>query len=187
MNIKEKIQNALIKSKNNHWAIRLKSSFPDKDNFDGIVLHYTPDIIVINEIGDFEFNGIVVLNRNKIVGVRDDAFEECENEIIRDNGSIKELSKLKWIKNISSFQDLLNVIKKKGIWPGVEMASKKSNAFYLGPVTSVGQKDFSLYCYDAEGKWEKEYGLEYKGIGKVEFKSKYTENFNNFMKRNNPQ
>lgn len=66
------------------------------------------------------------------------------------------------------------------------MVSKKSKGFYLGPITSVGQNIFSLYCYDAKGKWEKEYGLEYKGIGKVEFQSKYTVNFNNFMVRNNP-
>lgn len=66
------------------------------------------------------------------------------------------------------------------------MVSKKSKGFYLGPITSVGEDGFSLYCYDAEGKWEKEYGLEFKGIGKVEFQSKYTENFNGYMVRNNP-
>lgn len=113
MSIKEKIEQALIKSKSKHWAIRLKSSFPDKDNFDGIVLHYSPEIIVIHEIRDFEFDGIVILNRNKIVGIRDDSFEKCENAIIRNDRTIKDLSKIKWIRNIGNFKSLLTKIIKK--------------------------------------------------------------------------
>lgn len=186
MKLKDKTEIGLEKSKNDRWTIRLTSSFPAKDVFDGIVLHYSSELVIIHELRDFQFDGIVAINRKKISKIRDGEFEACENNIIRDSGTIKELSKIQWIKKKDTFRDLISEIMKKKIWPAVEMASKKSNGFYVGPITSVKQNMFSLFCYDAKGKWENEYDLEYNRIGKVEFKSRYTDFFNDFMKRKNP-
>ena len=57
-----------------------------------------------------------------------------------------------------------------------------NSAFYLGPITNVNTKHFSIMCYDAAGKWEKEYQLDYNEVFKIEFDSKYCNHFNSFMK-----
>ncbi|MBK7994094.1 MAG: hypothetical protein IPK14_11925 [Blastocatellia bacterium] len=41
---------------------------------------------------------------------------------------------------------------------------------------------FFLKCYDASGKWEKVYKINYDEVFRIEFDSKYCNRFNHYMK-----
>jgi len=74
----------------------------------------------------------------------------------------------------------------RDIWPGVELVDKersqKSPMFFVGPITEVGRSEFSIYCYDAAGCWEKTYKLEIQNIFKIIFDDMYTKHFNRYMR-----
>jgi hypothetical protein len=84
--------------------------------------------------------------------------------------------------------DVIVALMKRDIWPGVEILSgrKKDPVFYLGPITRTTEEGFFLYCYDADGTWEKEYEIDYDEVFKVQFDSRYCNRFNAYMRERVP-
>ncbi len=175
------IRAALSMSRKKKSVIRMRTSLPDKDVFDGIVLHVTRSIVVFRQIADLELDGVVFLPFGKISSVRVGKFEEATGKVLGFNGELKKLQKLPWIKKISTFRELMKVLSRDNFWPVVEMNHKGESALYIGPILQTTTRWFYLYCYDATGKWEKGYTLRYNEISKVEFYDRYSHHFNNYM------
>jgi len=180
------IEETINKSIASKSVIRLKTDFPDGDCYDGIVLHYSKSIVVICEMRDFNFDGLIILSKKHVVGVRDSEYEKCASQIIRFNDEIKKIKNTKWLSEILTTKDVLSYLFKKNIWAAIEIINGNSTALYLGPITRINRTQFGLYCYDAKGLWESEYTLKYSDVARIEIGSMYTNTFNKYMKATNP-
>ena len=171
------------KSLTQKWSLRFKVKRTG-DNYDGVVMMIRPTFIVLQELTSFYFDGIIILPKKVISGYRDNQFDRCKNEIIRQNRAINKLSLPKWLQSCQSVPQILIEMMERGIWPAIESVSKDKpgSALYLGQVDEVGNVGLYIYCYDAAGKWEKEYYLSYQNIIKIELNSDYCKNFNRYMK-----
>jgi hypothetical protein len=175
------------KSLNEKWCLRLKTKHPDGDDYDGVITHIKQGFIVLREERDFEFDGVIIIPKKFIKGVRDNKYEACANQILHENGAIKKLRSPRWIGSCDALPQVLMTMMKRGIWPGVEIVfdDGKDSAFYIGPITRVEDGRFFLKCYDAAGNWERVYELNYGEVFRVEFDSKYCNYFNAYMKSRN--
>lgn len=172
------------KSLNKKWLVRFITKHPDGDCYDGIVLKEAKDFIVIASENDFEFDGILILSKKFIKGFRDGKFEKCFNEIIRFNSQIKKIKLPTWLNKCQHIKNIFQEIKNHNIWPLVEIVfnkGKKSD-FYIGLILGGNEKEVGVRGYNAMGKWEKEYVLDYNEILRISFNDKYSKHFNNFMK-----
>ena len=175
------------KSLEGRWSMRFKTRHPDGDNYDGVILHIGEQFVVMREERDFEFDGLIVLPKKVVRGVRDGEFERCANEILRHNGELARLKVPSWIGRCATISDILVTAAKRRIWPGIEMLfNDGSTAFYLGPIESVSGEGFETRCYDAAGKWEKRYSLRWEEIFRVEIGSRYCTHFNKYMRARLP-
>lgn len=52
------------KSLNERWCMRFKTNHPDSDEFDGVITHIAPKFIVLYEVREFEFDGIVDVKKS---------------------------------------------------------------------------------------------------------------------------
>lgn len=173
------------KSLQEKWCIRLNTLHPDGDAYDGVVTHIKRSFIVLKVSRDFEFDGIMVFPKKFIKGYRDGKFEQCENEILRENGEIPKCQSPDWLDLCDSLPQVIAEMKQRDIWPGIEILfnDKSENAFYIGPITQLAGDKFFLNCYDAAGQWEKDYKLTYSEIFRIEFDTKYCTHFNNYMRK----
>lgn len=181
MKVSEKYNQSLEKK----WFIRFKTIHPDGDNCDGIVLAIKRSFLVMKESSDFELDGTIILPKRVVRGYRDSGFERCYNNIIRSNAQINNIAIPDWLHKCSSVREVVFQLKNNDIWPGVEMLfdEGKRSAFYLGPIFEIRVHSFSINCYDATGKWEAVYDLDYDKVFRIEFDSKYCNHFNNYMKK----
>lgn len=179
-----KFERKYKKSFTEQWRMRFETRHPDEDFYDGVIINIKPDFIVLREEEDFEFNGIIVLPKRFVKNVRDNKFDKCINEIIRFNGTINKLKPPKWLDACETIQQVFSTAKRRKIWLAAEILfnDDRKSALYLGPITNVRNDGFSIKCYDAEGKWEKEYQLDFEEVLRLEFDSKYCNHFNAFMK-----
>jgi hypothetical protein len=131
---------------------------------------------------------VVILPKRVVKGYRDNRFEECCNQILRQNGAIKKAHAPRWLDECDSLPAVLAEIQRRDIWPGLEIVfdDGRESAFYLGPIIELGKESLWLNGYDAAGKWEKVYKLVYAEIFRIEFDSKYCNHFNRYMKMTNP-
>ncbi|MHC5083966.1 MAG: hypothetical protein ACYTET_08535 [Planctomycetota bacterium] len=149
------LANKYKKSKELKWCLRFKTYHPDGDTYDGIVTHIQK-------------------------------FEKCGNTILQHNREIKKAKSPRWLDNCITFRQILEKLKQKDIWPAVEIIfrdkQKTKTLFYIGPITQIKKNAFWIHCYDATGKWEKEYKIGYDEIFKIEFNDNYSRHFNAYMR-----
>lgn len=181
-----KISDGLKKSERKEYLIRLKTSHPNGETVDGIVLQHTADYVVLAVEVDFEFNGIAFLQKKFIRGIRDSKYEKCYNRVIRFNKSIDKVKMPGWVQDCLSLEDVLKHLQMNCIWPSVEMVfsekrTRYNSAFYVGPIQEVRQKEFLMNSYDADGSWEKCYKLRMSEIYKIGIYDRYTTHFNKFV------
>lgn len=173
----------LRKSQLEKWAIRVRTRHPDKDNYDGVVLTFSRSLVVLQEEENFEFAGVMVLPRTSIKSLRDNKYDKCANEILRQNGQMRRLTRAAWVRELQTVRQTILEVKKRGIWPAIETVRQGESALYIGPILHATQRSLTLRCYDAAGKWEDEYTIAYREIFRIEIWSAYTKHFNAYMKR----
>jgi hypothetical protein len=164
--------------------MRFKTAHPDGDNYDGVITHIKPRFFVLREERDFELDGVIILPKRFIKGVRDGKYERCSNQILRQNGAMKKLRSPSWLDSCETILQVFTSLMKRNVWPGVESIFNNlaESPFYIGPITRVADDRFFLKCYDAAGVWEKTYELNYDDVFKIEFDSQYCNHFNAYMK-----
>lgn len=174
------------KSLDDRWFMRFRTRHPEGDDYDAVILHVAQQFVIMREVDDFEFDGIIVLPKKFIRGVRDGKFERCANEILRQNGELKRLKVPSWIAGCATIKDLLTTLMKRSTWPAIEMLfDDGSTALYLGPVESVSVEGFKTQCYDAAGEWENGYWFRWDELFRIEFDSRYCKHFNRYMRAKN--
>jgi hypothetical protein len=57
------INDTLSFSQKERKVIRIYTTLPDWEKFDGIILNYSDEIVCFYSIYDFAFNGIVILSK----------------------------------------------------------------------------------------------------------------------------
>lgn len=164
--------------------MRFKTKHPDGDGYDGVITHIKPDFIVLREKESFEFDGVVIFPKKFIASYRDGKYDRCTNQILRENGAIKKLKTPRWLDSCETIPQVLATMMQRDIWPAVEIIFNegRDSDFYLGRITRLDDAQFSIKSYDAAGKWEKTFKLDYEEIFKIEFDSKYCQYFNAHMK-----
>ncbi len=180
MSFAQKFQKSLTEK----WCLRIKTRHPQSNNYDGVVMLIKPTFILLYEQYDFEFDGLIILPKKIIKGCRDNKYDKCFNEILRQNGAIKKLRIPAWLTTCQTIPQILTELMTRGIWPGIEhlATDHTETAFYIGSIKDTTKDGIYIYCYDAAGKWEKEYYLNYQNIFKIEINSKYCKYFNHYMR-----
>jgi hypothetical protein len=182
----EIMKKILVKSKNKQHTIRLNTSHPDGDAYDGVVLGISRSIIVFQDTSDFTIEGVSILPRKWLTKIRDSKFEKCYDKVLRLHGEMENLNKKEWVNELTSIKSAIKKIYTKGIWPSIEVFDgKRKTAMFLGPITEIKSKKFTVYAYDAIGKWEQEYDINYSEVFCIQLFNQYTERFNKFMKEKN--
>lgn len=169
-----------------HRCISLAQQNDTSVSFRGIVTHIGRNIIVLSREEDFRPDGIRVFPKSMVTHRRIGCFENCWDRIMRQNGAIRRMTMPKWLAGCNTVRDVITEVHQRGVWPIVEALVRKKSYFYIGPIARVGKDDFGLYCYDADGTWEKVYNLRYDHVLRITIGSRYAREFNRFMRRNNP-
>jgi hypothetical protein len=176
------MEKTLKRSLDKKWCVRFNTRHPEKDVYDGVVIHNGTSIVVIREFRDLAAEGIIGLPKRVLSGIRDGAFELCENEILRRSGEIRSAKPIKWLDEVNTVEELLQGLSKRKIWPAIEQVKRRDPALYVGPIFHMEKDACDIYSYDAAGAWEDINRIEFKNIFKIEFHSKYLNDFNEYMR-----
>lgn len=182
MKKRKQFEKELNSSKRKKLMIRIKTRHPDGDCFDSVVLENQKDFVVLQDFHDFESGGIVFVPKKWISGFRNGEFEKNFNKILRFIGDRKYIHPNEKFKKFKSFKEIFEYLKAKDVWPIIEIVFKRSAVLYIGPITEVNDNSFKIYCYDANGKWEKNYKLNFRELFRMEIDSKYAKYFNKYMR-----
>lgn len=174
------------KSNDLKWSLRFRTSHPAGDDVDGVVLHNARNFIVIKEMINLDFDGIVILPKKILKGYRDGKVEKCLNRILMFNGNIKKARMPRWLNKCNSIPEIIQQLMKRQIWPSVEIVweldGKIESDFFIGPITQIDDNEFWIHDYEATGRWGYEWFIRFDEILKIKFEDRYSNAFNEFMR-----
>lgn len=172
------------KSLKNETVIRFITNHPDKDCYDGIVVAVSSKFVAFRELHDLVLKGIVILPKSSIKNLRVGKFEASMDRILRHSKLVGKIKQPKWLLNQKTMRDLIEQIRSRKFWPIIEAYNEdQTDTFlYIGSIEEISKSEFSIYCYDATGKWDEEYLLGYSQIFKIEFGDPYSKYFNSYMR-----
>ena len=184
MSSPNRLERKFQKSLDERWLLRFSTIDPSDPNADGVVVAIKPEFIVVCVERNWEFDGFQIIPKRSITGVRDGKYEACGNRIIRDNQSLDHVWLPPWIDACEDVEDVLHSMKQEEIWPIVEALydNNQQVTLYIGPITKFGTNAFWIRCYDAAGKWENQYAIDYTEVVSIEVGSQYARHFNAYMK-----
>lgn len=184
MSPQKRLERKFLKSLSEKCVLCFSTTHPDGDRYDGVVAAIKPDFIVVCEEEDWEFDGIQIFPKRAITDIRDGKFEACANRIVRGNKALSKMAIPEWLDACQSLTDVLQAMQQQEIWPAVETLTnnKRDYFMYLGPITKFGEHSFWIRAYDAAGKWETQYEIDYSEVFRIEFGSRYCNHFNDYMK-----
>lgn len=172
------------KSRAERSCMRFQTRHPDGDAYQGVITHIQKGFVVLREQVDFEWDGVVVLPKRFIKGVRDSKSDHCTNEILRQNGMMERLHPAEWLDACETIPQLIAALMRHDTWPIVEAFREGDDdpLFYIGRIMEVTEDDFVLKHYTAYGQWDKDYRLAYRNTLRIEFDSTYCNHFNTYMR-----
>ena len=174
----------LRKSLKQKQCVRFRTSHPEQDYYDGIVTHVRPDYIVLCQEDDFEFDGVVVLNRKAITACDDQYYGKVFNAVLRNTGQLAALKAPAWLDDCRTFEDVFTQLKRRRIWPAVKIVHKKDGWFFIGQITHVEENGSVIRHYDGNGKWEDDDApFGYQNLHCIHFGDRYTKHFNSYMRK----
>lgn len=155
----------------------------ENEIYDGFVLLCNKDMVLIQEDRDFFSDGIIALPIRSIKRLRIGPIEKLRGKIVKQYGILKKIKKSFWLLKTKNIEQIIRECRLRKIWPIVEALKKGESALFIGPITEVGKNEFYLYAYDAEGKWEKNYKLQFREVFRIQLFDAYSKYFNRYMKR----
>ena len=174
------------KSKEKKWSILFRTKHPEGDRFRGVVTEIKRSFIVLREEYELDFDGIIIAPKKYLKGCRDTKHEAISNRILRYTGAIKKAKSPKWLNNCDNLPDVILQIKKRDIWPIIEIIfdfeGETISDFYLGRIVEIKNEGFMMQPYDSTGNWDELYYIEYKEIFKIQFEDQYSTIFNDYMR-----
>jgi hypothetical protein len=179
---KDDMKKALDAIASSRRAIRIRTKHPDGTVLAGFILRNARSFLVIQEVTSFELDGIIILPKRWLRGICNGKNERGLNSVLQNVMNVASVSIDSAYGKLDTVAEILAHLKAESIWPAIEVVYKREASIYIGPITTVSEKAFKVYCYDAAGEWEKEYELEYSEIFKIEIDSKYVRHFNEYMK-----
>lgn len=173
----------LRKSLKEQTSVCIVESGRDGSYYRGIVTHISSVFVALHQIENLEFNGTVILALKDFNDVRDGTFSKVTDRILEQNREIKKQRPAAWLNDCETWQDLFLNLKRRRIWPSLEVVKKKDCWFLIGPILDVEEKGSYIHNFSGDGKWQKEPDpITYKYLHQVMFGDRYSKHFNRYMR-----
>jgi hypothetical protein len=136
----------------------------------GTVVAESENLILIHNVGDFEFDGYVVLRQRDLTQAGTSDWERHEEKIMRAEKLWQNPPKSVRSLPLDDWRALLTAF----IGKTVIIENERKDDFLIGPVVSCDERAVNLHQFDAAGAWENVERMLYRDITCVQFGDRYS-------------
>jgi len=164
-------------------TLRATLRTPAGTNVFGFPMAVSDDVLLMREICDYQFWGVVAIPRNNIANYRSGRYERFAESILKTEKVASKIGLLKWKTPItlkSTFEFLCRFHIDTSVTTGYQAANVEpgEKRFYLGRITSIDDHGLLIRSVDALGKWDrKPTRITFAQVTQVGFDDPYIRTF----------
>ena len=154
----------------------------DENPIDCIPLICMNELLLIQYLYDFSFDGYKIIRMDDITSVRYSDIEEFGEFILKEEGLMKKVKKPD-IKNISNWEAFLKEYKELNKTIIIECEALTEQNFCIGKIVDVNNDSIELLCFDSVGEWEQyTRKIIFEDITSVSFNDRYSLTISKYVK-----
>ena len=153
----------------------------------GYIVDYSDDFILLNEAGDFEVAGYLVLPIKYVKKIRYNKWDKYFEKILISEGEIGKVG-VKYKIDLSNWKSVFESIKGHQLNVIVKCEDPKIDSFNIGLIINIYKKDVEIHNFDPSGLLdEKPTLISYKDITAVSFDDRYINIFSKYLRSRKPK
>jgi hypothetical protein len=160
-------------------TLRATLRTPAGTNVYGFPMAVSNDVLLMREIYDYQFWGMVAIPRNNIASYRSGRYERFAETLLKAEGVTAKVGLLKW-KTPMTLKPIFEFLCRLHIGTSVTTEHQAANAasgeerFYLGRILSVDDTGLFIRAANALGKWDrKSTRIDFAQVTQVGFDEPY--------------
>jgi len=182
-----KLNKLLHKHIKNENFVKVYTSTEDTDleAYEGFIFEYNNDYVLMNDMRDFNYDGLVVLKKADIHEIKHTQNENFFLHLLKKEKIKKDIYKRrKRIKfKLASIQEMMDNLKSLQIPIICEHLSGKRELFQIGTIKEVSNKKAQMKYFNARGKFDfKLVPVPYKSLTFMRIDSPYANIFYKYSK-----
>lgn len=182
-----KLNKLLRKHIKNENFVKVYTSSKDFNlgSYEGFIFDYSDDYVLMNDMRDFDYDGLVVFKKSDIYEIKHTENEKFFLYLLKKEHIKKEIfkrkSKLKF--KLASIQEMMETLKSLQIPIICEHIYGKKDLFQIGTIQKVGKRKAQMKYFNARGKFDfKLVPVSYKSITFIRLDSPYANIFYKYSK-----
>ena len=157
----------------------------DLGSFEGIILEQTDKFILMNDLMDFNYDGLAVIRKRDINEIKRTTNEVFFDAILKKEGIKKAILKRykKLDFHLSSFTEMFTSLQDAGTPVIIERKYGSEDVFQIGPIEKAKQKRVHIKYFNAEGEYDaKPVVSKFKDITFFRIDSPYANTMSKYLK-----
>jgi len=154
-------------------------------HFEGFIFEQNRDFVLMNDMRDFDYDGLVVLRKSDIDEIKHTDNEKFFLHILKKEKIKKKIFKkrAKIDFKLDTMHKMMKQLKKLQIPIICEHLYKKDDLFQIGTIKKVAKKKARMRYFNARGKLDfKLVSVEYKTLTHIRIDSPYANIFYKYVK-----
>ncbi|PTR00819.1 hypothetical protein C8P68_10146 [Mucilaginibacter yixingensis] len=149
----------------------------------GYILGFSDDLILIQNVIDFDIDGYSVFPTNQIDKIRFNRSDKYFNKMMQWE-KLSDTININYQIRLNNWRAAFSSLKENNLKVIVECESSALDTFTIGSITKVGTTYVYVKHFDATGLIdEEETSIDYASISKVTFDSRYINIFSKYLRR----
>ena len=182
-----KLNKLLTKHIKNKNFVKVYTSTKDTDleYYEGFIFEYNNDYVLMNDMRDFTYDGLVVFKKSDIHEIKHTDYEKFFLHLLEKEKIKKEIyKKRKDLKfKLASMQEMMENLKSLRIPIICEHLYAKKDLFQIGTIEEVSKKKAQMKYFNARGKFDfKLVPVSYKSLTFIRIDSPYAKIFHKYSK-----
>ena len=181
---KIKYNEMLQKYLDNKEFVKLFRTFFDKEeDLSGFILKMTKDFLLLQVADNFILDGYAIIRQDDYDSIRSSPYEKNYKKIFKSEGILDTTYGLDKNIDLTSWENILQDLKKYDYHVIVENTNKDFLDFFIGPIKKVTKNTVSIHHYDPTGKLDKRpTKIKLDKIKTIKFGDRYSTIFRKYIK-----
>jgi hypothetical protein len=160
-----------------------------RDNIDdlaiqGFILAYSPDLILIQYVFDFNLDGLMVLRRCDVSKIYTNEIDIFQTQLLKDEGLFSKVNFQKEY-DVKDWPTVFNRVGREYDFVIIEDEVSEEPEFLLGEIEDIREDSVSVWGFDGVADWDSEpTEMRYEYISSFKVGDNYSRIYKRFFERN---
>lgn len=178
-----KLNKKLRYLKESRALITIKRKKIDGNKIQGFLLDFSDELILIQYVYDFNFDGLMALRVSDITSIESTKTDVFQTKLLEGEGILSK-TKFEVGYNVKNWVTLINGLSSDFRFLILEDENPEYPLFFLGEISKANEDCVSMRCFSGAGNWDDELSeISFEDISSLQVGNNYAQVYERYFSK----